>query len=50
MLNQLIIQHAPDYVLVDHRNIDLQTITAFFTPFPSNGAAFPMSSYLILMD
>lgn len=32
--DQLIIKHATDYVKVDHRNIDLESIEAFFSPAP----------------
>ncbi len=30
----LIVKHASDYVKVDHRNIDLEHIAAFFDPLP----------------
>jgi hypothetical protein len=30
--DQLIIKHGKDYVQVDHRNIDAEHISAFFTP------------------
>ncbi|AXY75529.1 class I SAM-dependent methyltransferase [Paraflavitalea soli] len=30
----LIVKHARDYVKVDHRNIDLEHIAAFFAPWP----------------
>lgn len=30
----LIVKHASDYVKVDHRNIDLEHIAAFFAPLP----------------
>ena len=32
--DELIIKHARDYVQVDHRNVDLEKITAFFSPQP----------------
>jgi ubiquinone/menaquinone biosynthesis C-methylase UbiE len=39
--DQLIIQHARDYVQVDHRQIDLESITAFFAPLPVQWRQFP---------
>lgn len=31
--DDLIVKHARDYVQVDHRNVDLERITEFFTPY-----------------
>lgn len=39
--DQLIIKHARDYVKVDHRNIDLQSIASFFAPSPVQLKIFP---------
>lgn len=39
--DQLIIRHGKDYVQVDHRNIDLDKIEAFFHPDPVTLTVFP---------
>jgi SAM-dependent methyltransferase len=37
----LIVKHASDYVKVDHRNIDVEAIGAFFNPEPFQLQVFP---------
>jgi len=39
--DQLIVKHGIDYVQVDHRNIDLEKISAFFHPAPVRLEIFP---------